>query len=117
MRRPRMVIVILAMSVLVTVPRRAVIAQSPAPLATATLTHLTVVTPDLDATARKYADLFGIPEPQIRNQTIDLPDGSKVEVRAASVPLPNFRIDLNQPVTKSGPVYDHLQRYGLTVYR
>jgi catechol 2,3-dioxygenase-like lactoylglutathione lyase family enzyme len=117
MCRHQIAIFISAMSVFIALPREAVLAQSPAQLTTGTLTHLTVVTADLDATARTYADLFGISLPQIRNQTIDLPDGSKVEVRAASVPLPNFRIDLNQPVTKSGPVYEHLQKYGLTVYR
>jgi catechol 2,3-dioxygenase-like lactoylglutathione lyase family enzyme len=94
-------------------------AQTPSAsaLTTGTLTHLTVVTPDIDATARKYADLFGIPVPQIRNQTFELPNGSKIDVRTASVPLPNFRIDLNQPITKSGPIYEHLQKYGLTVHR
>src|SRR5690348_9548190 len=109
MRTPQLAIVVLAMSVFSTTSGRVVTAQSPAPLAGGTLTHLTVVTPDLDATARKYADLFGIPVPEFRMQAIDLPDGSRVDVRAASVSLPNFRIDLNQPVTKSGPVYEHLQ--------
>ena len=55
MRRLQIAIFISAMSVFIALPRGAVQAQSPAQLTTGTLTHLTVVTADLDATARGKA--------------------------------------------------------------
>lgn len=95
----------------------AVPAQSAPTLAGATVTHLALAVRDIDATARKYADLFGIPAPEVRTLSVDLPGGSREELKVATIPMPDFRIELNQPVSKAGPVYEHLQKYGLSVHR
>jgi methylmalonyl-CoA/ethylmalonyl-CoA epimerase len=80
------------------------------------LTHLGVATPDINATARKYADLWGVAVPPVTTESIDVAGGGRAELRVATISMPDFAIELNEPVTKSGPVYDHLQKYGLTVH-
>jgi catechol 2,3-dioxygenase-like lactoylglutathione lyase family enzyme len=98
-------------------------AQQPAPtpstptlLTNAPLTHLGIVAPDLEKVARGYADIFGIPVPEITTIKIELPNAKKADVRVAYVPMPNFYLKLMQPVTKSGPVYEFLQKFGLGIY-
>src|ERR1019366_8467845 len=65
-------IVLSALRVSVQVP------SEPAPLADAFIAHVGVVVPDIEAAARKYADLFGLDPIAIRTAPVDLPDGSKV---------------------------------------
>jgi catechol 2,3-dioxygenase-like lactoylglutathione lyase family enzyme len=96
--------------------RPATVRMQTAPtLADATLTHLCVVVPDVDAAARRYADLFGLAPLTIRSQAPELPDGTKVEVRSTNVMLTNFHIELNQPISPIGPLYEHLTKYGPSV--
>src|SRR5262245_3425571 len=94
LRKPTVSVVALAMLVMAVVLERPASLQSAPMLSTGTLTHLAVATPNVEATARRYADLFGIPVPQIRTVTLDLPNGSKADIKVANVPLPNFRIEL-----------------------
>jgi len=90
--------------------------QTAPTLVSGTITHLGVAVRDIDTTARKYADLFGIPTPDVRTVMLDLPNGSKAELKVANVAMPDFRIELDQPVTSAGPVYEHLQKYCLSVH-
>ncbi len=91
-------------------------AQSPSMLANAPLTHVKIVAPDIDKVVRGYADIFGIAVPEVRTISFDLPNGRKADAKIAYVSMPNFYLEILQPVTKSGPIYEHLQRFGLGMY-
>jgi hypothetical protein len=43
-------------------------------------------------------------------------NGKKAEAKVAYVPLPNFWIEILQPVTKAGPIHDHLQKFGIGIH-
>ncbi len=94
----------------------AVRAQAEAPLKGAPLTHMKVAGPRMDTLTKGYADIFGIPAPEVKTVSYDLPDGKSAQVKVAYVPMPNFYIELLEPVTKSGPVYDHVQKFGVGIY-
>ena len=104
---------------LVTAPRAdlaPVSAQSASSLKDAPLTHLGIVCADLDSVARGYADLWGISVPEISTISIALTDGSTADARVAYIPLPNFYLELLQPVTEAGPLHDHLEQFGLGMH-
>jgi len=90
--------------------------SKPTLLTKSPLTHLGLVFRDLRPVVKGYADIFGIPVPEITRVTFDLPNGKKAEAKVAYVPLPNFYLELLEPVTKSGPLYDHLRTFGLGVH-
>jgi hypothetical protein len=94
----------------------AAVPSEPTLLTNAPLTHLGIVCRDLVQVTKGYADLFGIPVPEISRMSFDLPNGKKATAKVAYVSMPNFYLELLQPVTESGPIYDHLQRYGLGVH-
>ena len=79
------------------------------------MTHVGVVVRDMEAAARGYADIFGIPVPAIQTVTSVQPDGSKADIKVAYVPLPNFSIKIAQPITETGPVHNHLEQFGVGV--
>ena len=95
---------------------RVVSVQSEAPLAGAPITHLGIVVPDVARVAAGYADAFGEDVSPIRTIALDLPNGKKAQVKVAYVPLPNFYLEVLEPVTKAGPIYEHLQKYGRGVH-
>ena len=113
------VVLLLAVIAVIATPRSPVAtvhAQTASSLAGAPLTHLGIVTGDLESVVEGYADLWGIAVPAIRTISFDLTNGSRAEARVAYVPLPNFYLELLQPVTESGPIHDHLQKFGLGVH-
>ena len=91
-------------------------AQSASSLKDAPLTHLGIVCADLDSVARGYADLWGIAVPEIGTISFDLMDGSTADVRVAYIPLPNFYLELLQPITEAGLIHDHLEQFGLGMH-
>jgi hypothetical protein len=95
---------------------RVVQAQGSSMLLNAPLTHLGIVVPDIDKAAKGYADIFGIPVPEVKTISYDLPNGKQASLKSAYVPMPNFYIELMQPTTKSGPVYEHLKQFGIGIY-
>ena len=88
--------------------------QSPAGLPTAT--HVGVVVPDIDAALRGYADIFGIVVPEVQEVPVPLPDGSQVPIKRAILRMPGFHIEPIEPLSTSGPFYEHLQTYGMSVH-
>ncbi len=90
-------------------------AQSTPLLKDAVVTHLVVVTPDIGKTAKGYGEIFGIPTPEVREVAYDLPNGKQEKAKVAYVPMPNFYIAIAQP-TGSGPMRDHLKKYGLGLW-
>ena len=111
-RKAAAVFVVVSAVILSVLPVSVQVPSEPSPLAEATIAHVGVVVPDIEAAARKYADLFGLDPIAIRTAPVDLPDGSKATLKMANVPLPNFHIELVEPVTKAGPLYEHLQKFG-----
>lgn len=91
-------------------------AQAAAPLKDAPVTHLAIVGPDIDKLTKGYADIFGIPVPEVKTMPYDLPNGKTADVKYAYVPMPNFYLELLQPVSKTGPIYDHVQKFGVGIY-
>ena len=45
--------------------------QSPASLSSAVVTRVGVVVPDVEATAKKYGEVFGVAVPRIQKEAID----------------------------------------------
>ena len=117
MQRYSFAIVLLVALVVAPRPQVATVsAQSASSLKDAPLTHLGIITGDLDSVARGYSDLWGIPVPEIGTISFDLMDGSAVEARVAYVPLPNFYLELLEPITEAGPIHDHLAQFGLGIH-
>src|SRR5687768_15839147 len=73
-------------------------AAAPTSLTSAPLTHLGIVVPDIEKVARGYADLWGMAVPEIKTVSLEMTDGKKAETRVAYVPLPNFYLEILQPV-------------------
>lgn len=116
MRRFGMGILLLAAVVAAPLTRAAVEAQTAPLLRNAPVTHLGIVTADIKTVAAGYADIFGIPLPEVKTISIDLINGERAEMKVAYVPMPNFYLEILEPVTKSGSVYDHLQKFGLGIH-
>lgn len=82
------------------------------------VTHIGFVVRDIEKTAKIYADLFGVPMPQITEN--DLYDyfpasysGRNVaRVRNANITLGNLRIELCQPLNGPSPWRDFLHTHG-----
>jgi catechol 2,3-dioxygenase-like lactoylglutathione lyase family enzyme len=116
MHRKTAAVFVVASALIVSTIRVAVQTQSDSPLTDSIITHVGVVVPDIEAAAREYAGLFGLDPISIRTSPVDLPDGQKTVLKMANVPLPNFTIELVEPVTKLGPLYEHLQKFGPSVH-
>ena len=91
--------------------------QSAVQIGAAPVTHIGVVVRDIEEATRHFADVVGMQPLQIRTIQIDLPDKKQAEIKRATAQLPNLRIEFDQPVTESGPIYDHLQKIGQGIHR
>jgi len=91
--------------------------QGTAQIGSAPITMAAVSVRDIDAAIRNYVEIMGVQAPQVRSFALDLPNGSKTDLKTALIQLPNFQIELNQPVGKTGPVAEHLQKHGPGINR
>lgn len=82
-----------------------------------TATHVGVVVPDIEAALRSYADVFGIPVPEVQPVQIPLPDGSREPTKRAVVPMPGFHIEVLEPEGTSGPIAEHLAAFGISAHQ
>ena len=89
--------------------------QSPAQVGSASLSHVGIVVLDIDETIRQYENVMGFPTPEVTEYLLDLPDGQKTEVKVTNMYLPNFHIELVEPVSNVGPYYEHLEQYGMSI--
>ena len=91
--------------------------QSPAQVGNALLTHVGIVVRDIDETIRQYVNVMGFPAPgrEVRPFGIDMPNGQKAEAKVINLYMPNFHIELVEPVNEVGPYYEHLQKYGMSI--
>ena len=56
---------------------------------------------------------MGFAPPAVNDVSIDAPNGQKVTFKLATVYMPNFYIELVQPVSKNGPYAEHWQKHGI----
>ena len=84
-RRYLPVVLLLAVIATPRPPVATVHAQTASSLAGAPLTHLGIVTGDLESVVEGYADLWGIAVPAIRTISFDLTNGSRAEARVAAI--------------------------------
>jgi len=92
-------------------------AQAQAEIGGAPITHVAVVVEDIEKAVAGYADAFGLSKSSIQAKTLNLPNGSQVELKSASVSLPNFRVEINQPISESGPIHEYLEEFGPGIHR
>ena len=92
-------------------------AQMSAQIGEVPITHVGVVVEDIDAAVRGYAEIFGMSVPEVSDRSVDLPGGGTEQLRVASISLPNFRVEVNQPMGGSGPVSQFLEQFGPGMHR
>jgi catechol 2,3-dioxygenase-like lactoylglutathione lyase family enzyme len=81
----------------------------------ARVSHIGMVVRDMDTTLAQYVRVMGFATPKINAYPIPMPDGRKAEFKSATLYMPNFFIELNQPVNDVGPFADHLRAYGMSI--
>ena len=84
-------------------------------LAAARVSHIGVIVPDMDVALRHYARVMGFPMAKANTVAVPMPDGRKAEIRLATLYMPNFYIELTQPVNAIGPYHDHQQAQGMSI--
>lgn len=84
-------------------------------LAGAKVNHIGIATPDIEKTIREYRRVMGFGEVKATTIPLPLPDGRKAEIKLATFYMPNFHIELTQPVSQYGPYHDHLRAHGLSI--
>src|SRR5947208_3433818 len=90
-------------------------AEGPAQIGTSPLIHAGVVVSNIEETSRQYARVMGFAPPAVNDVSIDAPNGQKVTFKLATVYMPNFYIELVQPVSKNGPYAEHWQKHGMSI--
>lgn len=93
-------------------------AQRDAVIGPGAISHIGVAVADVDASARAYAEVFGLPQPTV-NEKLALASpagGPAAIVRVATLALPNFLIELQQYKTEYGPIHELVTAYGPTVH-
>src|SRR5262249_23399649 len=90
-------------------------AQEAARIGASPLTHVGMVVPNVDKAIQQYVKVMGFAPPKPATYPLDLPNGQKAEVKLAYLYMPNFHMELIEPVSKVGPFYDHLQKYGMSI--
>ena len=68
------------------------------------LNHVGVATPDVEAAAQVYADLYGVTE---RTEAKDFPH---LGVRVVFVTLPHMQIELIEPLGEQSPIHKFLEK-------
>ena len=86
--------------------------ERPPRIGMAPITRVGVVVRDVEASARAFSEILGVPVTPARTGTIQLPDNSTAEIRSATFALPNVDVQLDQPVSSRGPLYEHLETFG-----
>lgn len=75
-----------------------------------------VVVRDADTATKHFADVMGVAAPKVIAVQLPLPDGSRADIRYATVQLPNLVIEFEQPTNTIGPLHDHLQKFGQSLH-
>ena len=86
-------------------------------LADIAIDHVGLVVRDVDAVAKAYADVFGVPVPAVQEETgiqfpADFTGDRDASVKTALIALNGVSVELIQPVGGASPWRDHLDKYG-----
>jgi len=84
-------------------------------MAKAKVNHIGIATPDIEKTIKEYQRVMGFGDVKASTIPLPLPDGRKAEIKLATFYMPNFHIELTQPVSQYGPYHDHLRAHGLSI--
>ena len=115
MKRNIIALVIVMATVTLALGTRDSAARQGAELAEARVNHVGVVVRDIDAALQMYVRVMGVAMPEVNTYPIPVPDGRTAEFKVATVYMPNFHIEVIQPVNAVGPYHDHLQAYGMSI--
>src|SRR2546426_10366946 len=69
----------------------------------------------MDAAVRQYVRVMGFPAPRVDKVAVPLPDGQNAEIKLATLPMPNFFIELTEPMNHVGPYDEHLRTHGMSI--
>ena len=86
------------------------------PLKGAVLNPVGLAVKDIERTAAAYAEVFGVPVPKIATIQLDLPGGGRARLKVTNFPLPNFHIDLAQPLEAETVFTPLLEKYGDAIH-
>jgi catechol 2,3-dioxygenase-like lactoylglutathione lyase family enzyme len=115
-RRIHLAIMVAVAAAMVFGLRGTVITQGAAPLAGGRVSHIGVVVKDIDAALKEYTRVMGFAMPKVNQYPQPVPGGSaKADFKVATVYLPNFFIEIIQPLNNVGPYYEHLQAHGMSI--
>jgi hypothetical protein len=84
-------------------------------LAGARVSHVGIVTRDIDATLRDYVRVMGFAMPTVSTPSVPLPDNRKAEIKLATFYMPKFHVEVIQPSNDAGPYREHLQAHGMSI--
>ena len=96
---------------------------SSAPLASQTITQIAIMVHDIDATARAWAQVLGVPVPDIIiTDTVDIAhtqyqgQPSPARAKLAFFPLGQVTLELIEPIAAPSTWNDHLVKYGPSLH-
>lgn len=94
-----------------------------APLASQTITQIAIMVPDIDATAQAWAQLLGVPVPNIIiTDTVDIAhteyqgQASPARAKLAFFPLGQVTLELIEPIGEPSTWNDQLVKYGPSLH-
>lgn len=90
-------------------------ASAPDTIGAGPLYALGVATSDDAATAQQYERVFGVKATPFGVASNMTPDGARNEISMSVVPLANFYVKLQKPVSQTGPFAQHLKAHGTSI--
>ena len=90
-------------------------------LAEVPIDHVGIVVRDIDAVAKAYADVFGLPVPAVQEEQgivfpADFTGDREASVKTALLALNGVSVELIQPMGGASPWRDHLDKYGESMH-
>ena len=90
-------------------------ARQSAELSESRVNHVGVVVEDIDVTLQHYVRVMGVAMPEVNTHPIPVPGDQQTEFKLATMYMPNFHIEVIQPLNTVGPYHEHLQAYGMSI--
>ena len=90
-------------------------------LAEVPIDHVGIVVRNIDAVAKAYADVFGLPVPAVQEEQgivfpADFTGDREASVKTALLALNGVSVELIQPMGGASPWRDHLDKYGESMH-
>jgi catechol 2,3-dioxygenase-like lactoylglutathione lyase family enzyme len=90
-------------------------AERASDLSTAQVNHVGIVVTDVDAAVQQFVRVMGFAPAKPMTISVPMPDGRKAEIKFATLFMPNFHIEVVQPLNHQGPYYEHYQKHGMSI--